>query len=150
MTITHDGVMGHGYPLPHPWIPHMRPIPLSIPLLISGGHHWRPVQTCSLKDLLTYGSYILSPCNTRHKTSEISLPSLRRFGDDVGVGVSSCVSSPAAAAVDAARELCCMLASHSKRSTFSPCKPKWSLLRIVVLTVVTIFERYPTTNVSHG
>ena len=42
MTIAHDA-LGHGYlPLPHT---------LSL-LLTSGGHHLRPVQPCSLEDLL--------------------------------------------------------------------------------------------------
>ena len=85
-------------------------------------------------------------------SSEISRPLLRRFGDDVGVGVSSCVRSLAVAAVDAARELCCMLASHSKRSTFSPCKPTWSLTCITLRchSVETIFGRKPTTKCHQG
>ena len=44
-------------PTPSPWIPDMD---LPPQLLTSGGHHWRPVQTCSLEDsppqlVLTFG-----------------------------------------------------------------------------------------------
>ena len=55
VTITHDG-LGHEYPLL--WIPDMGPPPIPDigpthhPLLLtSGGHHQRPVHTCSLEDL---------------------------------------------------------------------------------------------------
>ena len=44
VTITLDE-MGHGTPN----IPEMRRIPIPL-LLTSGGHHWIPVQTCSLED----------------------------------------------------------------------------------------------------
>ena len=42
VPITHD-TLGYGL---IPWIPHMWP------LLASSGHHWRPVQICSLEDLI--------------------------------------------------------------------------------------------------
>ena len=42
---------GHLPPPPHIGHHTWAPTPLSI-LLTSGGHHWRPVQTCSLEDLM--------------------------------------------------------------------------------------------------
>ena len=102
---------------------------------------------------LSFNYRRIMPQLLQNRFSKVSVPLLGRFGDDVGVGVSSCVRSPAAAAMDAARELCCMLASHSKRSTFSPCKPKWSLTYITIWrchSAETIFPRKPTTNVYQG
>ena len=48
MTITPDA-LGHGYHLPSS---HLETRYGTYPtLLTSSGHHWRPVQTCSLEDL---------------------------------------------------------------------------------------------------
>ena len=42
---------GTWLPTPSPWTWDLRTYTPSPLLLTSGGHHWRPVQTCSLKDL---------------------------------------------------------------------------------------------------
>ena len=62
---------GHGtcdtHPLPCTWGLGY-PSPSPFPLLKSGGHHWRPVQTCSFQDthplLLTPGSHHQKPVQT--------------------------------------------------------------------------------------
>ena len=61
------------YPYPYPWdIPN----PLDIPyfqayntplLLISGGHHWRPVQTCSLDPYLSVPTPLLLTSSGGHR-----------------------------------------------------------------------------------
>ena len=40
-------------------------VPSPPPLLTSGGHHWRPVQTCSLEGIPTpFPSMVLTPCGS--------------------------------------------------------------------------------------
>ena len=54
----------YGTPIPRPRTSGMGPpvSTLAPPLVISGGHHWRPVQTCSLEDqlLIPTGTGMLS------------------------------------------------------------------------------------------
>ena len=61
MIITEMGPHCTWTPSPHPWSqppPDMGPDCTGTPLVTSGGHHWKPVQTCSLQDplLLRYRS----------------------------------------------------------------------------------------------
>ena len=77
VSVCHSVQGVHMWPLPmmH-WdltFPDTRHGGTYLPLLTSGGHHWIPVQTCTLEDLSTPQPVLTSSCGHRKRTVRILL-----------------------------------------------------------------------------